>query len=57
MKICDNGHDPIVYNTGTYCPLCQMMKHIDQVHDFIESKGDGLVEELVKYQEEHKEKD
>ncbi len=50
MKVCDNGHDPIAYNGNHGCPLCSLMIHINIVHDFIESKGEEFVKELVKYQ-------
>ena len=56
MKICNNGHTQIVYSTIYSCPLCQLTKHDNTVHDFIESKGQGLIDELVKYQKDVQEK-
>jgi len=48
MKVCNNNHNEIVYLSAN-CPLCQLMKHNNKVHDFIESKGKDLVLELVKF--------
>jgi len=47
MKLCPKC--VIVYEQKT-CPLCNLREHDNQVHDFIESKGRKLVDELVKYQ-------
>lgn len=49
MHICNCGHECIVHNLK-HCPLCNLRKHNDIVHDFIESKGSSLVSELVAYQ-------
>jgi hypothetical protein len=49
MQICSNKHDPIVFDHNK-CPLCSLTVHTDVVHDFIESKGDALVRELVAFQ-------
>lgn len=51
MKICTWGHSEIIFDKGK-CPLCSLIEHNNQVHDFIESKGPELVQELVKYQKE-----
>ena len=53
MKICNAFHGRIVYE-DMFCPLCALIKHNNKVHDFIESKGPELVQELVKYQQESK---
>jgi len=55
MNICSNGHTTIVHD-GATCPLCNLIRHNNTVHDFIESKGGGLVSELVQYQREKQSK-
>ena len=50
MIICEKGHTRIVHNNKYGCPMCQILKHSNQVHDFIESKGNDLIMELVNYQ-------
>lgn len=50
MYICDNGHSKVVHENPYYCPLCHLMVHNIMVHDFTESKGQKLVDELVEYQ-------
>lgn len=49
MRICQQGHSPIVH-IDNRCPLCALTEHNNTVHDFIESKGRGLVGELVAFQ-------
>ena len=49
LQICSNGHSTIVHECNR-CPLCALTEHNNSVHDFIESKGRGLVSELVAYQ-------
>lgn len=49
LQICSNGHSTIVHECNR-CPLCALTEHNNAVHDFIESKGRGLVSELVAYQ-------
>lgn len=49
MHICNCGHECIVHCLNK-CPLCNLREHNDVVHDFIESKGKVLVNELVAYQ-------
>lgn len=48
MEICRKCS--IVY-VNHACPLCNLREHDNLVHDFIESKGRGLVRELVAYLE------
>jgi len=49
--ICENNHEQILYsqNTYSYCPLCSLTKHNNDVHDFIESIP-NLVPKLVSFQ-------
>ena len=51
MKTCSNKHSQIVFDDNyiNKCPLCNLTEHNNEVHDFIESKGD-LYKELVVYQ-------
>ena len=55
MKICNFAHTEIVYKSEG-CPLCKLIKHNNQVHDFIESQGDDLIKKLIDYQFEHNNK-
>ena len=50
MKICKRLHTEIVYLDLNKCPLCKLIDHNDQVHDFIRSQGNELVDKLVEYQ-------
>lgn len=56
MQICANKHDPIVHDNKR-CPLCSLIVHNYVVHDFIESKGRTLVNELVAYQHKRNSED
>jgi len=49
MRICQHDHSPIVH-INNRCPLCVLTEHNNIVHDFIESKGRGLIGELVAFQ-------
>ena len=46
MNLCNKGHCEIVFNTD-FCPLCQLIKHNNKVHDFIESQGQYFIDGLV----------
>jgi len=50
IKICNNNHGQILYSTSTYtyCPLCALTQHNNEVHDFI--KSHGYIPELLEYQ-------
>lgn len=52
MKLCRNKHSEIIYDDRfrTTCPLCQLRKHNNIVHDFIESEEINMVDKLVEYQ-------
>lgn len=55
MKTCENKHDMIVYDSDWGCPLCKLTKHNTMVHDFIESKGQPLINDLVAFQNKERE--
>ena len=44
MYICDDGHDEVVYNTND-CPLCKLMKEIDDLNEKLSDKDD-IIESL-----------
>ena len=51
MIICEKCN--IVY-VSVSCPLCNLREHNNEVHNFIESKGQQLIDELVSYQNSRK---
>lgn len=55
MISCNRLHEQIIYCTSNYshCPLCSLMHHNNEVHDFIEKNG--YAPELVEYQNYQKE--
>jgi len=54
MKLCSNKHNQIIYKS-TSCPLCALIEHDNEVHDFIEANG--YEKELYKYQQANRAKD
>ena len=48
MRMCDFGHQQIVFNSDFRCPMCALTEHNNKVHDFIEQDPE-LVKKLVEY--------
>ena len=48
MYICKRGHEQIVHKNDI-CPLCLFVKRNNELHNFIELKGEELSDQLVEY--------
>jgi hypothetical protein len=47
MKVCDEGHDEVVFN-GVICPVCEKMEEIENLEGDIvdlEKERDALIDE------------